>query len=44
MYAISEEEFFMGATIVLIIAIPLVVRIYRYFNTKRVKKNFKNNL
>ncbi len=44
MYGISEEEFFMGATVALIIAIPLAVRVYRYFDTKRVKKNFKKNL
>ncbi len=44
MYAISEEEFFMVATIVLIFAIPIAVRIYRYFEHKRMKKNFKNML
>ncbi len=44
MYAISEEEFFMTATIVLIFAIPIAVRVYRYFETKRVKKNFKKTL
>ena len=44
MYGITEEEFFMGATIVLIFAIPIAVRVYRYFDTKRVKRNFKNDL
>ena len=42
-FGISEEEFFMIATVVLIIAIPLGVRVYRYFDTKRIKKNFKND-
>ena len=44
MYGITEEEFFMVATMVLIVAIPLAVRVYRYFDTKRVKRNFKNDL
>jgi len=44
MYEISEEEFFMVATIVLIFAIPIAVRIYRHFENKRVKKNFKDTL
>ena len=44
MYGISEEEFFMVATIVLIFAIPITVRIYRHFEHKRMKKNFKNSL
>ena len=43
MYGISEEEFFMIATVVLIVAIPLAVRVYRYFDIKRVKKHFKND-
>ena len=44
MFAISEEEFFMIATVALIVIIPLGVRVYRYFETKRVKKRLKDDL